>query len=84
MKRRQWNKLFEIHTQIVCAYCLRPIESRSQITIDHEPPLSRQRELGRSKTVYACRKCNHQKGSLTADEYIEWKRLESIRNGVQR
>lgn len=85
MKNRQWNKLCEMGTVIVCPYCLKPIESRSQITIEHEPPLSRQKELGiKSKTFYACKKCNHEKGSLTEAEYAEWKRLENIRHGRQR
>ena len=50
-------------------------------TLEHEPPQSRQEELGPSKTYLACRKCNNQKGALTVEEYAEWKRLEFIRNG---
>ena len=82
MKNRNWKKILESHTTIICPYCLKPIVNRSQLTIKHEPPLSRQSELKkRSKKIYACKKCNHEKGSLTAEEYLEWKRLENIRHG---
>lgn len=85
MKNRRWRKLYELQGTIVCPYCLKPITDPSQLTIEHEPPKSRQAELGKSsETFYACKKCNNQKGSLTAEEYVEWKRLERIRNGVQR
>jgi len=85
MKNRQWKKLLEMGTTIICPYCLKPIESRSQLTIEHEPPKSRQAELGkRSKTYYVCKKCNHEKGSLTLEEYKEWLRLEKIRHGRQK
>jgi len=66
--------------QIICPYCLKPIKPQD-ITIEHEPPRSRQQELGKSQTYYCCKHCNQQKGALTAEEYIEWKRLEFIRNG---
>lgn len=82
MKNKHWRDLIRIHGEIICPYCLRPIENSSQLTIEHEPPKSRQAELGiKSKKIYACKKCNHEKGSLTAKEYEEWKRLEKIRNG---
>ena len=59
-------------------------------TLEHEPPKSRQKELGPSKIFLACKKCNNEKGALTAVEYEIWKTtkdlqtwslLESIRNG---
>lgn len=83
MKRqnKKWNKLFEMQGTIVCPYCLKPILDPRNLTIEHEPPQSRQNELGESQKIYACKKCNHEKGALTAEEYVEWKRLEFIRNG---
>lgn len=85
MKNKRWKKILELHGTIICPYCLKPISDPTQLTIEHEPPKSRQEEFGiESKTFYACKKCNNQKGSLTVEEYLEWKRLERIRNGVQR
>ena len=80
MTKSRWRKLYKAYGQFVCPYCLKhfPIQSA---TLEHEPPQSRQNEFGPSKTLLACKKCNHQKGALTAAEYAEWKQLEFIRNG---
>lgn len=91
MKKR-WKRLYQASAQFICPYCLKhfPIQTA---TLEHEPPLSRQRELGPSKLFLACKKCNNEKGALTADEYEVWKhtkdfqvwaRLEGIRNGNTR
>lgn len=79
MKKR-WKKLYSMNTSFVCPYCLRtvPISDASR---DHEPPRSRQRELGASRIVLCCKRCNNEKGALTASQYAEWKRLNFIRNG---
>lgn len=79
MKGR-WRKLYEMRARITCPYCLRQLPM-SEMTVEHEPPKSRQKELGPSKTVLACKECNNKKGALTAEEFAEWKRLEFIRNG---
>lgn len=78
MKRRQKELLYRTQTTIICPYCLKPIQ-RGQLTKDHEPPLSRGGE--KDKWVFACKRCNNTKGSLTAAEFAEWKQLEKIRNG---
>lgn len=80
MSEKRWKKLYGHTISFVCPYCLKivPIIDAS---VEHEPPQSRQKELGTSKTYLTCKKCNNQKGALTADEYKEWKRLEFIRNG---
>lgn len=89
MKANRWKKLYSAQGQFVCPYCLLhfPIQTA---TIEHEPPISRQKELGESKLFLACKKCNNEKGALTAEEYEVWKktkdyqtwaRLEQIRNG---
>ena len=92
MKKNRWKKLYQASAQFICPYCLQyfPIQTA---TLEHEPPLSRQRELGPSKLFLACKECNNEKGALTADEYEVWKRtkdfqiwarLEGIRNGNAR
>lgn len=78
MKKQQKDILYSLHATIICPYCLKPIEP-AELTKDHEPPLSRGGK--RDQWVYACKKCNNTKGSLTADEFLEWKRLEHLRNG---
>lgn len=80
MKSRRWKKLYGSEYFITCPYCLQQIPF-SEATIEHEPPQSRQKTEGPSKKIWACKKCNNQKGALTAQEYAEWKRLEFIRNG---
>ena len=76
----RWRKLYDQHGFFVCPYCLKQFPL-SNASIEHEPPKSRQKELGGSKIFLVCKKCNAQKGALTAEEYAEWKRLEFIRNG---
>lgn len=81
MKKKQTKK--EQGYVITCPYCLKPIEP-GQYSIDHEPPKSRQAELGPSKLVPCCKKCNNEKGALTADEYALWKRLNALRVGQKK
>lgn len=80
MKTRRWKKLYGMSVSFTCPYCLKQFPL-SEATKEHEPPKSRQKELGESKVFLVCKKCNHTKGALTAEEYAEWKRLEFIRNG---
>ena len=79
MKKR-WRKLYSMDTTFTCPYCLRQFPI-AEATKEHEPPKSRQAQCGPSKIVLACKRCNHQKGALTAAEYAQWKCLEFIRNG---
>lgn len=78
MGKRRKDILYEMGATIICPYCLKPIP-RKYLTKDHEPPLSRGGK--KDQWVWACKKCNNTKGSLTAAEFAEWKRLEYIRNG---
>ena len=81
MKTRRWKKLYGSQVTFVCPYCLQHVPL-SQSTLEHEPPRSRQKELGvESRAYIVCAQCNHQKGALTLPEYKEWLRLEAIRNG---
>lgn len=80
MKKRKWKQLYSISQNFICPYCLKELPL-SEISVEHEPPRSRQKELGASRKIWACKKCNHTKGALTAEEFAVWKRLEFIRNG---
>lgn len=81
MKTRRWKKLYGHTISFVCPYCLKTFPI-SQATVEHEPPKSRQKELGiKSQKYLVCADCNHKKGALTLEEYREWQRLEFIRHG---
>lgn len=81
MKARRWKRLYGTQVTFVCPYCLKTVPL-SQSTVEHEPPKSRQKEVGqKSQTYLVCAKCNHEKGALTLEEYREWLRLETIRHG---
>lgn len=77
---KKWKKLYGLSATFLCPYCQK-VFSMVEATKEHEPPQSRQKEFGKSEVIWACKKCNNEKGSLTAQEYAEWKRLEFIRNG---
>lgn len=84
-KIKRWKNILRTGATIVCPYCLKPILKQQDLTIEHEPPKSRQEELGmKSETLYVCKKCNNEKGALTLEEYKEWLRLEAIRHGKLR
>ena len=80
MKATRWKKLYGHTISFVCPYCLKTVPI-AEATKEHEPPKSRQEECGESQVFLVCKKCNNEKGSLTLEEYREWKRLEFIRNG---
>lgn len=79
MKKR-WKKLYETQETIICPYCMKPIKP-DEITKDHLVPVSRQGSRDKSNIVFACKRCNNEKGALTPEEYAEWKRLNFIRCG---
>lgn len=58
-----------------CAYCgramvLGPTNARNLATLDHVLPLSRGGLHHWENTVAACKACNHYKGDMTADEFL--------------
>ena len=88
-KRNRWKNLYSKNLFFQCPYCMR-ILSMKEATKEFEPPISRQRELGPSRIIPACKECNSEKGALSAEEYkrwlteknyIEWCKLEDIRVG---
>ena len=66
---------------VYCYICGDPITSHKDYTLDHEPPKSRQKELGKSELYPCCKACNNKKGALTLDEFHQWLMLEQKRNG---
>ena len=84
ISKKQFKDLYHASIKIETVYCYicnKLITKQKDFTIDHEPPKSRQKELGESQLYPCCKKCNHQKGALTLDEYRQWLALEQKRNG---
>lgn len=81
---KKWRKIYNENISFLCPYCLKQLPL-SEATVEHEPPKSREKECGNSKKYLVCKTCNNEKGALTLQEYIEWKKLNEIRvHGVQR
>lgn len=62
-----------------CAYCgikttvLPPFHRPDGLAKDHAVPLARGGSDSIENLAVACRGCNAEKGTMTADEYIEWR-----------
>lgn len=87
MDKKQFKDLYRKSIKIETVYCCicgLPIKKIKDFTIEHEPPRSRQDELGESQLYPSHAKCNHRKGSLTMDEYRLWLELERKRNGEKQ
>ena len=80
MHKKKWKKVAEMQTIIICPYCLKAVPY-SETNIEHILPRSRGGKTTPENTIRVCRTCNSKKGALTLQEFIEWKRLEFIRNG---
>lgn len=79
MKKR-WRKLYSMDTTFTCPYCLRQVPFE-ETNIDHIVPRSRGGQTTPENIIRTCKSCNATKGALTLEEFVEWKRLEFIRNG---
>lgn len=60
-----------------CAYCKMPFNaanphSPNYPTKDHKVPKSRGGMSGADNLVWACRRCNQEKGDMTVSEYREY------------
>jgi hypothetical protein len=53
---------------IQCKYC-RKVCTLSEVSADHETPLSRDGSSGLDNLGYPCQNCNQAKGSLTPEEF---------------
>lgn len=80
MKARRWKKLYGSQINFTCPYCLK-VFPLNKATREHLIPKSRGGKSTPDNIVLACEKCNKEKGSLTPEEYSEWKRLNFIRTG---
>lgn len=69
---------------LFCVICGELIQKASELTVEHEPPKSRQKDLGKSLIYPSHKKCNNDKGALTLDEYKEYIRLNNIRVGKSK
>jgi 5-methylcytosine-specific restriction endonuclease McrA len=56
-----------------CALSAEP-RAQNQKTIDHKIPKSRGGTNHPSNVVAACRRCNEEKGNMTAAQYRQWLR----------
>ena len=77
---KKWKQLYAINGMFTCPYCLKQYPIK-EATKDHINPLSRFHDKSKENIVLSCKKCNGEKGALTAEEYAEWKRLNFIRCG---
>lgn len=66
-----------------CVICGQPITNPKEYSIEHEPPKSRQHELGKSRLYPAHKRCNNAKGALTMEEYRLFLELLAKKNGQQ-
>jgi hypothetical protein len=68
--------------ELFCALCGELITAKKELTIEHDPPKSRQYELGKSDLLPAHKNgCNHYKGALEYSEYQLFLLLQRVRNG---
>lgn len=65
-----------------CCICGLAITNADELSKEHEPPLSR--GGSRDNWKYAHKKCNHDKGALTLEEYRLFCELRKKRNGNVR
>lgn len=80
-KNPKWHNITKQHlATIICPYCLEQIPEGHR-TRDHKIPKSRGGKNEPENIVICCDKCNHEKGSLTPEEYEIWKKLNYIRCG---
>lgn len=86
---KQWKRLYGLNATFICPYCLKEFPL-SKATVDHLIPRSRQGTDEPYNLVWACFRCNNEKGALTPEEYATWKatldnevwkKLEFIRRG---
>lgn len=68
---REWW-LYVRSVKAVCEYC-RKDTTVWNLQQDHRIPVSRGGSDAIDNLAVACRACNYEKGTMTADEYAEWK-----------
>ena len=73
--KRKFRKSIKYGWGGLCAYC----RSNRATTLDHLKPKSRGGSSLRSNLIPACKKCNHDKGSLN---WLEWFQRQEFYNSV--
>lgn len=71
--KKQWRAAIKKAWHNRCAYCNQPPIDDKSLTIDHVRPKSKGGTDKTTNCIPACRRCNHEKGSL---EWREWYRLQ--------
>ena len=82
--KKQWKTLYREQIRLGMCYCYlcgKPIESEKDFNLDHCVPTSRGGANEPHNWRATHKSCNSTKGALTLEEYKEWLRLETIRNG---
>lgn len=85
MTKHEWRNIYSRKIalkQCYCILCGKPILKQKELSLEHLQPLSRNGQDNPSNWYPAHKSENFEKGSLTYEEYKQWKHLELIRNGV--
>lgn len=87
MTKHEWKRLMLLRINqktCVCYLCNELISRQKDLTLEHVLPRSRYNidDVSNWKPSHA--KCNSEKGALTFDEYVQWKRLNNLRLGLSR
>lgn len=89
MTKHEWKRMMLLRLNqktCVCYLCGELIRKQKDLTLEHVLPRSRFKDVADDENNWkpSCAKCNTEKGALTFDEYVQWKRLEQIRCGHAR
>lgn len=68
----------------VCYLCGEMIEKQKDLSLDHVVSKFQGGTDTPDNWMPSHKSCNSQKGGLTYEQYLEWKRLEAIRTGKIR
>lgn len=71
--KRQWRAAIKAAWNDHCAYCDTPPIDDKSLTIDHVKPKAKGGEDRTTNCIPACKRCNHDKGSL---EWLAWFRMQ--------
>lgn len=89
MTKAEWKRIMLLRLKAgtcVCYLCGEVIKKQKDLTLEHVMPRSRFKNIADDHNNWkpSCAKCNTEKGALTLDEYVQWKRLELLRIGQAR
>lgn len=89
MTKHEWKRLMLLRINqktCVCYLCNELITKQKDLSLEHAFPRSRFPERDNENNWFPAHKnpCNSEKGALTFDEYVQWKRLNNLRLGLSR